>query len=624
MATFNLMNEQVSTGTSGAPVSTAQITGGQRDSSGAYVPSTVKTTAPQVISTTQLQPTTALQVPTPPPDITQADSSVAGATEANKSLQAYMAQFTAPPTAEQKQASDLTQNLQKLYELTAGQAQALADQENQLGVPDMQKQLAQFNADILSQSAAYNVAKADYERLLTQEEGRVATLGTIQGNQAQIQRNRAADLNLKASEIALTQARALGMQGNIEAAQAIAKRGVDLQRAPVLEQITIKQNQLKALQDSGILTRQEQAQAMALEAKYKDDQARIAEEKAKSKSNLDLALTLGINTQFINKNGEFINTRTGETYATPDAFFKAAGVSSFGDAYSKGLVSNVSNSTIVEKSQVGQLMADYWDAGITMADDLNTARLKIQQNSKKYRKETYIAGTGGGSGSGINPTGTLQDLDILAEAVSNKLGSVTAKTSFIKQYNSATTEDQKLKILASNVVLPNEIKTGIVQNTQVMRSLDDALTMLDKGVQTGLLQAGQSYVANKLGTGGDKQVEAIKSKLVAALQPYRNKVTGAAWGTQEENEYQTLIGSVKYTPEDLRNKLQVFKGTLREQSQAALLAGIDPLGAINQNSVIQNSPALTTPPSDASPEQQLTTPENKSWWSKTTNWLWGD
>lgn len=622
MAQFNFLNEQVTTDAAGKAISTAPITSSQQTASG--VLTNVQTGTPKAITTSQLQPTTALQVPTQQPDISQADSTVAGTTQANKSLQDYITQFTAPQTAEQKQSSDLTQSLQKLFEQTTGQAQAQADQEKQLGLPDMQKQLAQFNADVLSQTAAYNVAKADYERLLTQEEGRVATLGTIQGNQAQIQRNRAADLNLKASEIALTQARALGMQGNIEAAQATAKRAVELQYAPILEQISIKQNQLKALQDSGILDNQQKVQALALEAKYKADLQAAEETKAKAKSNLDLALTLGINTQFINKNGEFFNTRTGETYSTPDAFFKAAGVSSFGDAYSKGLVSNIDNSTLVEKNQVGQLMANYWDAGITMADDLNSARLKIQQNSNKYRKETYIAGIGDGSGSGIKSTGTLKDLDILAEAVSNKLGSVAAKTSFIKQYNSATTEDQKLKILASNVVLPNEIKTGIVQNTQVMRSLDDALTMLDNGVQTGLLQAGQSYVANKLGTGGDKQVEAIKSKLIAALQPYRNKVTGAAWGTQEENEYQTLIGSVKYTPEDLRNKLQVFKGTLREQSQAALLAGIDPLGAINQNSVIQNSPALTTTSSNASPEQQLTTPENKSWWSKTANWLWGD
>lgn len=213
---------------------------------------------------------------------------------------------------------------------------------------------------------------------------------------------------------------------------------------------------------------------------------------------------------------------------------------------------------------------------------------KIIANNPK----TFAPGSGSPGSPGSGPGGSLTDWDILSEAVSNKLSSVTSKKSFLNQFAKAKTDDQKIKILANNVVLPNEIKTGIIQNAQVTKSLDDVFALLDKGVQTGLLQAEQSYIANKLGTGGDKEVEQIKSKLVAALQPYRNKVTGAAWGEQEEQEYQTLIGSVRFTPEDLRNKLETFKDTLKEQSQTALLAGIDPLGAINMNSSIGDELSL--------------------------------
>lgn len=265
---------------------------------------------------------------------------------------------------------------------------------------------------------------------------------------------------------------------------------------------------------------------------------------------------------------------------------------------------------------VYDMMGKYGDAGILPTDSFATIQTKIK-GSKIYQDQVRApVGSGGGSTVGTGAGGTLTDYDILAEAVSNKLGSVAAKNSFKAQYAKAKTDEDKIKILAANVVLPNTIKNGIIQNTQVTRSLDDVLAKLDGGIKTGLLKAGQSYIANKVGSGADKQIEAIKSKLITAVQPYRNKITGAAWGTQEEAEYQALLGSVKFSPEDLKNKLNIFKSTLREQSQAALLAGIDPLGAINQNSVIQTNQNLTTP-------LPTVTTQEDGWWTKLRNWFAG-
>lgn len=279
-----------------------------------------------------------------------------------------------------------------------------------------------------------------------------------------------------------------------------------------------------------------------------------------------------------------------------------------------------------EKDYLLGLMSKYPDAKIGLNDSIASAQSKVN-GSKIYQDQVRApVGSGGDGTIGTGTGGALTDLDILRESVSNKIGSVAAKNSFNAQYAKAKTDEQRLKILAANVVLPTEIKNGIIQNTQVTAALDDVLGMLDKGVQTGLLKAGQSYIANKLGTGGDKEIEAIKSKLVASLQPYRNKVTGAAWGPQEEAEYQSLIGSVKFSPEDLRNKLEVFKQTLKQQSQTAILAGIDPLGAINQTSIIQKNPNLTTQPVyNVVNSGPTPTPETqKGFWSKTANWLWGD
>ena len=69
-----------------------------------------------------------------------------------------------------------------------------------------------------------------------------------------------------------------------------------------------------------------------------------------------------------------------------------------------------------------------------------------------------------------------------------------------------------------------------------------------------------------------------------------------------------------------KNKLNIFKNTLQSQSQTAILAGIDPLGAINQTSVLQAQPALQTAPITT----VATPPSQQSFWGKVGNWLWGD
>lgn len=357
------------------------------------------------ITSAQLTPTQPLTIPTQKPSVTEANSAVAGATQASKGITDYMSQYTPPPTAEQQQASSLTKDIQTLLGQTKGQQQALLEEENKLGLADMQKRLAQYNADILSKSAEYEVASADYERLIQGEEGKVKTMGAIRGEQGRIARNKAADLNLRSSEIRLTEAQALGAQGQIQAAQETAKRAVDLRYAAVNEELDIKTRQLEALMNSGILTRQEQLQAEARQAAYTADRERIAEEKAKAKTNLDLSLSLGLTTELMNKNGEFSSVRTGKTYSSPEELFKDYGVNSFDELYTRGMVSNVDNNTIQEKSMVGELKSKYWDAGITMADSLETAQQKLNK-SKIYRKETYIAPSG-------NAPTTLNSMNIV-------------------------------------------------------------------------------------------------------------------------------------------------------------------------------------------------------------------
>lgn len=362
-----------------------------------------------------------------------------------------------------------------------------------------------------------------------------------------------------AADIGLLQAQAQGLQGQISTAQETVNRAIDLKYSTIDSKLNIYQAQLNALQPT--LNKEEKIQAQAQQILLQQQQQALADKKAEEKNKANFIL---------------------------------------------------------------ELASKYPDANISLNDSQEVAQSKIK-NSKIYQQATRLVGGGTSGGAGTSTTTgngqnvTLTDYDILAGSIGARM-SVAAKKTFDSQYSKANTDADRLKILAANVNLPAEQKNGIIQNAQVVRSIDDVMKLIDSGTKTGLLQAGQSYIANKLGTGGDKQVETIKSKLVAAIQPYRNKVTGAAWGDQEEAEYQALIGSVKFTPEDLMNKLNVFKNTLQAQSQTALMASIDPLGAINQTSVLENQPALQTTPITT----VVTPPAQQGFWSGVKNWLWGD
>ena len=65
---------------------------------------------------------------------------------------------------------------------------------------------------------------------------------------------------------------------------------------------------------------------------------------------------------------------------------------------------------------------------------------------------------------------------------------------------------------------------------------------------------------------------------MASVQPYRNSVTGAAWGDQEDAEYASLFGSTKYSPNELKQRLQTIKEIMKSKSVDALNVYVNPMG----------------------------------------------
>lgn len=298
-------------------------------------------TAPStsVVPVNQIAPTTALGIGATMPSTTngEAHAAVASANTTANNVQSYIEQATAPKTPEQLQSDALTNQVSGLIEQNTGKVQALNAAETAAGVPDITKQLQDLSNQIRTESAAYDKTVVDLEVGSSAAGKADITAGMLTGQQGAV-------LRQKASAIALLQARALGLQGNLEAALKVAAKSVDLQYADREDQINTKMKQLELLNRT--LNKQEAIQATALNRKYEQDQKNIAEEKAQVKTNLGIAIEQAVSTPYANQNGMFFDSRTGQAFKNEADFYKAAGVSSFEEAYNKGLVTDVKNTKL--------------------------------------------------------------------------------------------------------------------------------------------------------------------------------------------------------------------------------------------------------------------------------------
>lgn len=144
--------------------------------------------------------------------------------------------------------------------------------------------------------------------------------------------------------------RLAGAQKNYDMAERLAEKHVELKFKDAQRKIDNKLKFIELNKDN--LTRAEKVAVSKMEANAKKEQAKLD----KYKENVKLALTSGLNTKFINKNGEFFDANTGKPFSTPEEFFKAAGVTSFEEAYAKKLVGD--NKGAFEKTGVASY--DEW------------------------------------------------------------------------------------------------------------------------------------------------------------------------------------------------------------------------------------------------------------------------
>lgn len=328
-----------------------------------YIPGTRLSGMSSAIPVDQMTPQTSVNVnkAIPTPDLTSANSTVAGGVQTAKTLQDYINQLSTPTTALDQQESDLTNRLNTLYGQDTGKAAALSTAEAAAGVPDLRKQLQDITNSI-------NIKNAEYNSLSTQEEGKPITMNSIIGAQAQIRRQ-------QASEIGLLTARAQAVQGNLTLALQTAQKAVDLKYAPIEEEIAAKEKQLQLIQP--LLSREQQKIAQAQALMLDDQRQQLADQKAQQKEALQFALQNNIQTPFYTRAGTVYRTADGKAYSTPEQFFADGGARDFSNA-------PVVNSTAAKDTQV-----------VTA----NGRTLLIDQRTGAVIKDLGSAYKGDGSGS---------------------------------------------------------------------------------------------------------------------------------------------------------------------------------------------------------------------------------
>lgn len=211
---------------------------------------------------------------------------------------------------------------------------------------------------------------------------------------------------------------------------------------------------------------------------------------------------------------------------------------------------------------------DNWDGDPSNLITINKGLTPAQART------TGGGGVGGGSGA------YESDLDAIIGATLSTIPTKFGQATFQAQMAKARNDSDRINLIAAQVLKnqPAEFKNDFRNQAVGISQIDKAIALIDSGVKTGVLNNSAQYAYNLAGRDFDPKIAKINSYITSAIQPYRNSVTGAAWGTQEDQEYASLFGSTKYSPAELRQRLVQTKEILKSKSANGLNTFVNPIG----------------------------------------------
>lgn len=288
---------------------------------------------------------------------TFANAMVAGA---NTSLQNLIAQLTPAETDADRQQQNLLNQMTSLVGQNAQKAADQLTQEQAAGLPALRQQFADINAQILSKTAEYNA-------LQTENQNKPITMNSIIGNERAI-------LNAKAADIGLLQARALGLQGQIQTAQDTVNRAIDLKYSTIQAQLEVYKAQLNALQPT--LNKQEKIQAQAQQLLIDQYQQQLQDAKTEEQ-NIQKAML-----SYIEAGGKDLNVMN-QISSAPNATtaYQIMGQNA-PIAPDKTEIREIGNRTLLINSVTGETIKDLGYSGPT-----TTKQTEEEKQIEAFKKE---------------------------------------------------------------------------------------------------------------------------------------------------------------------------------------------------------------------------------------------
>lgn len=120
---------------------------------------------------------------------------------------------------------------------------------------------------------------------------------------------------------------------------------------------------------------------------------------------------------------------------------------------------------------------------------------------------------------------------------------------FVK--NGQTQEAKNLILSRVASKMSTTEREGEVDRRNTIDALNDMKQAFNDYVaetgDTNVIKGGIENLANKIGTTTNPKLAAIKTRIIQATQKYRNAITGAAWGEQEDAEYRSIFPSISNT-----------------------------------------------------------------------------
>lgn len=219
----------------------------------------------------------------------------------------------------------------------------------------------------------------------------------------------------------------------------------------------------------------------------------------------------------------------------------------------------------------------------------NTGQVELlAEKSKSYAPKSSSINNPNDTSSSNNLY--KNDLDAI---LGNTIATIPTKfgqSQFQTQLSRARNDGDKISLIGSVVLknAPAPVKQDFANQSIAVSNIDKAIAEIDNGAKTGIINSKLQKGFNLVGKDYDPSLSAIASYITSAVQPYRNSVTGAAWGSQEEAEYAQLFGSTAYSPTELKQRLTRLKGIMKDKSAQGLNVYINPLDTY-ANPFIQNN-----------------------------------